>query len=128
MEKLPHKDSQLTAALMANMPYLRAVIKEATRLRPVAIGTARKTTQNLVLSGYAIPEGTGVVMSQMLMSTDEQYFGRSQEFLPERFLKDQKDGDLKGDNPFTFLPFGFGSRMCIGRRFAELEMETLISK
>lgn len=113
---------------MANMPYLRAVIKEAIRLRPVAIGTARRTTKNLVLSSYAIPEGSDLVLSQMLSSTDEEYFGRSQDFVPERFIKDQKDSCLKGDDPFAFLPFGFGSRMCIGRRFAELEMETLISK
>lgn len=128
MKKLPHKDSQLTATSMANSPYLRAVIKESMRLKPVAIGTARKTTQPLSLSGYSVPAGVDVVMPQMLMSTDEVYFGQGKEFIPERFLKAQKTPELKGDNPFSFLPFGFGSRMCIGKRFAELEMEILISK
>lgn len=103
-------------------------MKESMRLRPVAIGTTRRTAQNLVLGGYAVPKGTDTIISQMLMSTDPEYFGREQEFLPERYLKDHKTLDLKGDNPFSFLPFGFGSRMCIGKRFAELEIEAIVSK
>lgn len=31
-------------------------------------------------------------------------------------------------NPFTMLPFGFGVRMCIGRRMAESLIYTLVSK
>lgn len=113
---------------MVNMPYLRAVIKESLRMRPVAGATARKSIQNLVLSGYAVPKGVDMIMSQMLMSENDQFFGRGSEFLPERFLKEKSNPELKGDNPFAFLPFGFGTRMCIGKRFAELELEIVISK
>jgi cytochrome P450 family 12 len=63
-----------------------------------------------------------------LLSLDEDQFKESQKFIPERWLKDNNDPQCphaKDAHPFTYLPFGFGSRMCIGRRFAELEIEVL---
>lgn len=49
--------------------------------------------------------------------------------MPERWLK-TTTGELsyKNVHPFVSLPFGFGPRSCIGKRFANLEMETLIAK
>lgn len=61
-----------------------------------------------------------------LLHLEETHFAKSKEFIPERWL--QNDNTMEGcpnhgksDNPFTFLPFGFGSRTCIGKRFAEME-------
>ena len=47
-------------------------------------------------------------------------------YRPERFLKN--DPDYAKIHPFIFLPFGHGPRMCIGRRFAELEIQLGITK
>lgn len=64
------------------------------------------------------------------MSTSEKYFKQPLKYIPERWLKSEVDSELsaKFTNPFAYLPFGFGPRMCIGRRFAELEMEIVLSK
>ena len=56
----------------------------------------------------------------------ERYFPRADEFLPERWLPEGES--LKALHPFAHMPFGFGPRTCVGRRFAQLEMETFLSK
>lgn len=65
-----------------------------------------------------------------MFQTDEKYFRDGQTFKPERWLR-ASDGQPEGEksvNPFAFLPFGFGSRMCVGRRFAETEMQIIAAR
>lgn len=127
-EKMPTKTTTLTPDAMKNMPYLRACIKESQRLEPVIPGTLRKMANNIVLGGYQVPKGFYVVMVQNLMSNAEKNYSRSREFIPERFLKADLSPELKPRQPFAFLPFGFGARMCIGKRIAELEIEIVTAK
>lgn len=128
LEKMPNKDSVMTAEEMKNLPYLRACIKESQRLEPVIVGTLRRVANNLVLNGYQVPKGTMVVINNHTMCRDEKNFKRCNEFIPERFLKSDTETDLRSKQPFAFLPFGFGPRVCIGKRMAELEMELLAAK
>jgi cytochrome P450 len=71
------------------------------------------------------------MLANSYLSLQEDQFKQTKTFLPERWLKDNKDPQCpraKDVHPFTYLPFGFGSRMCIGRRFAELEIEVLTAR
>lgn len=128
----PNKDDELTPEKMKNMPYLRAVIKEGMRFYPPAIGNLRRADEDVVLSGYRIPKGVEVAMGQMLNYMDEKQFPQPKKFIPERWIKNNNDPQCPHAkdtaHAFTFLPFGFGPRMCVGRRFAELEMEVLITR
>ncbi|KAG5678463.1 hypothetical protein PVAND_008135 [Polypedilum vanderplanki] len=126
---LRNENDELTPKNMQNMPYLRACIKEGFRLYPPTVGTVRKADQDLVLSGYKIPKGTEVVMPIALFQKD--CYTRANEFIPERWLKEILDTNCphaKEASPFSYLPFGFGSRVCIGKRLANLEMEVLITR
>lgn len=71
-------------------------------------------------------------MANMLLQNDEKYFEKASEFIPERWLKVRDDETnitpAKNTSAFVYLPFGFGPRTCIGRRLADLEMETFISR
>ena len=117
---------------MNTIPYMRAVLKETMRLAPVVNGNLRATGKDIVLQGYQIPKGTEVVMCSLGLQTEEANFPQSDEFIPERWLKDPVAAagcpSAKTAHPFIYLPFGFGSRACIGRRFAEMEVEILLAR
>lgn len=115
---------------------------------PVVIGNGRCMTKDNVIGGYQIPKGVQVVFQHYAISNSEKYFSNPSEFLPERWLKSNEFDHTKGFisemksvdgcpktgvsktqiHPFASLPFGYGRRMCLGRRFAELEIQTLIAK
>lgn len=61
----------------------------------------------------------------MHASRNKKYVDKPDEFIPDRWLRDTNT-PLKKIHPFCSLPFGFGNRSCIGRRFAELETEIVI--
>ncbi|XP_053945324.1 cytochrome P450 CYP12A2-like [Anastrepha ludens] len=130
---LPDKHSAVTSAKLKNLPYLRACIKEAFRLYPVAAGNFRTTAQDVILSGYQVSKGVDVAMPAYLLQRDEQNYGRPNEYLPERWLRGVSPVDASGcalnrNVPFVFLPFGFGPRICIGKRIVALELEVTLAK
>jgi cytochrome P450 len=69
-------------------------------------------------------------MANLHLCNLEKYFAQPDKYIPERWLKDPEGAtqETKMTHPFVFLPFGFGPRMCVGRRFAELELETFVAK
>lgn len=130
MEILPDKHTPLTTENTKSMPYLRACIKESLRITPITPANFRLTGCDIVLSNYQVPKGTGVSMGMMPLTNSDVYFPQSSEFMPERWLKSGEGAcpHAKGTNPFVYLPFGFGPRTCIGKRIAEMEMETLLAR
>ncbi|CAK1580242.1 unnamed protein product [Parnassius mnemosyne] len=113
----------------SNKPYLRACLKESMRLYPVLPANLRRTSKEHVVAGYHIPKGVDVIAPNEFLSKLEKNYTRPMEFLPERWLVDKLDPLYYGKaHPMTTLPFGFGVRSCIGRRIAELEIETFIKR
>ncbi|KAH8278976.1 hypothetical protein KR018_012091, partial [Drosophila ironensis] len=135
MQVLPQKDSEFTEASMKNVPFLRACIKESQRVYPLVVGNARGLARDTVIGGYRVPAGTNVSMIPLSLLSNDVYFPNASEFLPERWLRTPKDAeskcpanDLRTKNPFVFLPFGFGARMCVGKRIVEMELELGIAR
>lgn len=117
-------DSVVTPAHIDHMLYLRNTIKETQRFYPLAGLNQRKLQTDVVLSGYHVPEGWEVLMPIMVGGRIAKYFPDPDSFKPERWSKENKDTQT---TQFASLPFGFGSRMCLGRRIAELELHIAVA-
>lgn len=119
---VPFKEAQ-------EMPYLQAVIKEALRLHPsVGVPFERVVPPGGAQIGdYFFPEGTIVGVNAWVMQHDQSVFGPdADEFRPERWMIDDKEKlSLMERN---WMPFGLGSRTCIGRHVAMLEMSKLVPR
>ncbi|XP_069112977.1 cytochrome P450 10-like [Argopecten irradians] len=108
-------------------PYLKACLKESFRfVYPVILGTQRVLDDDVVLSNYEVPAGTTINLCISTICKDEQYFPSPEKFLPERWLRGNSEREKR--HPFGFLPFGYGTRNCVGQRFAEQEIYISVSK
>uniref|UniRef100_A0A1A9VZ41 Cytochrome P450 n=1 Tax=Glossina brevipalpis TaxID=37001 RepID=A0A1A9VZ41_9MUSC len=125
---LPSPWTRFTEDNTRTMPYMKACLKESLRMMPVTPGNMRGTVNDVVLSGYHIPANCNIMMGVMALSNTETYFPKSDIFLPERWLKNNESTELKSKNPFVYSPFGFGPRSCIGRRIAQMEIESLVGR
>jgi len=125
---LLEKDELPSSKTLAKMPYLKACFKETLRLFPVLSTLTRTVQEDMELKGYCIPKGTSVQMMMYYTSRTESYFKKANEFIPERWLRDADQRDGGEIDPFASIPFGFGTRMCAGRRIAELELYLLATR
>ncbi|XP_042016057.1 demethylepipodophyllotoxin synthase-like [Salvia splendens] len=114
---------------LENLAYIRAVIKETTRLQPPIPVIPREAGEDCVVAGYHIPAGTRLFINNWKIQRDPRVWADPLEFRPERFLTSHKDIDFQGLH-FELLPFGGGRRVCpavsSARRFAELALASFL--
>ena len=99
--------------------YIDAVAAESLRLRPVIPVTGRLLHEPSELGGYQLPSGTIVFAAIYVAHTNPDTFPDPFAFTPERFL----DG---APETYAWVPFGGGTRRCIGASFAQLEMRVAL--
>jgi cytochrome P450 family 135 len=103
--------------------YLDAVVKESLRIRPVVPGIGRVVREEpFEVGGYSIPPGVEINPSIRTMHRRADHFPRPDEFRPERFLGDD------APDTYTWIPFGGGTRRCLGASFAQLEMRVVLAR
>ena len=117
-------DSGATANEIASLPFVRAVVSEGLRLYPPAWIIARQVVNPIELGPWSLPAGTTVAISPWLLHHDELWFDAPDQFDPQRWL-DGRTADLPRG---AFLPFGAGTRSCIGEQLAWLELGVALAK
>ncbi|CAO3615847.1 unnamed protein product [Cunninghamella blakesleeana] len=110
---------------LKKLPYLNAVINETMRLNPIASnGLQRITNRDMLLVGKVfIPKNTVLICNMNHSHVNPEYWENPNDFIPERWLE--------GANPppclDAYYPFSAGSRNCIGKQFALMEMRLSIA-
>lgn len=99
--------------------WMEAVIEETLRVRPVVPMIGRELRKPMTLDGWDLDPGTSVMISIYLAHTRPDVFPDPYSFDPGRF-----DG-VKPDT-YNWIPFGGGTRRCIGAAFAQFEMRTVL--
>ena len=74
--------------------------------------------------GNTYPPGSNIVIPIYHMGHDAKKFKNPEHFNPERFQTDMPP-EFK---PFSYIPFSAGARNCIGQKFAQLEIKSIVSK
>ena len=114
---------ELTAQDIGQMRYFRACLQESFRLNPTIATMVRVLPNDSVIRGHRIPAGTMVMWSNAVIGKDPNLFPEPDKYNPERWIENKHE-----INPFAVRNFSHGPRMCIGKRFAELEIQLAICK
>ena len=101
--------------------YLRAVVAESLRLRPVIPIAGRRLSDELRIDGHVLPPGTDVTPAIWLAHTRADRYREPFAFRPERFLETKPA-------TYAWIPFGGGVRRCLGAAFAEMEMRVALAE
>jgi cytochrome P450 len=120
---LLHAPQLLARAAERDNEYLDAVIKEALRIRPVIPGIGRVVHKEpFRLNGYVIPPGVEINPSIRMIHRDPTLYPNPSRFDPERFLAHD------APDTYTWVPFGGGTRRCLGASFAQMEMRVVLAR
>jgi cytochrome P450 len=112
------------------LPITRAIVAETLRLHPPAYVMSRLATRDLELGATTLPRGTVCLVSPYALGRDERSWGPDVlEWRPDRWLRADGSYDeaAPGQPRGAFLPFGAGSRVCIGAAFATMEASLILA-
>ncbi|MCW3034551.1 MAG: cytochrome [Solirubrobacterales bacterium] len=116
-------DGRASAAqlLGGELPELEMVVDETLRKYPPAWVGPRRAVRDLDFEGTPIPDRAFVNYCSWASHHLPEVFAEPDRFRPERFTPEARAALPKG----AYVPFGGGSRTCIGMRFGQLEVRTI---
>jgi cytochrome P450 len=123
LDLLLHDQRALAIARERDERYLDAAVKEALRIRPVIPAVGRVVREApFRLNGYEVPVGVEINPSIRTMHRRGDLYPSPTMFWPERFLGPD------APDTYTWVPFGGGTRRCLGASFAQTEMRIVLDR
>lgn len=101
----------------------RWIFQEALRMFPPLYLLLRYATADVEVGGYVAEKGTQIMIWSYFTHRDARWFPEPNLFDPGRWA----EGSGRVLHPHAYLPFGLGSRTCIGRHFATVESTLLLA-
>ncbi|OCL11142.1 putative cytochrome P450 [Glonium stellatum] len=114
---------EINAASAQQLPYLQAVISEGLRIYPPGSQGFPRVSPGVFVDGRWVPKGAEIYTSAWTVTHDERNFQSPMTFKPERWL-DPNSKDIKEASQ----PFSLGTRGCLGRNFAYMEINLILAK
>ncbi|GME22808.1 putative cytochrome p450 protein [Neofusicoccum parvum] len=119
-----------------SLPYVRALVKETLRWRPVAVlgGTPHASTEDDVFDGRRIPAGTTVLANSWAINLNPDYYPDPHRFEPLRFHDDPRarppalGGAKAHPAKAGHSSFGWGRRICPGADLAANSLFVALAK
>jgi cytochrome P450 len=108
----------------STLPRLEMAIEETLRLYPPAWVGPRRAVKDFEFNGARVSEGLQVNYSSWASHHLPDVWPEPEAFRPERFAPEAKALIPKG----AYVPFGGGSRTCIGMRFGEMEVRAIATE
>ncbi|XP_028808562.1 cytochrome P450 714A1-like [Neltuma alba] len=141
LAKNPHWQERLRSEILdtfPNMPphcfqdmdkfrklkQLTMVIQESLRLYPPGLTAPREALEDIKIGEVVVPKGTNIWVFILALHRDPEIWGEdAAKFRPERF-----EGGVSEacKYPQAYLPFGHGSRICVGQNFALIEAKIIL--
>jgi cytochrome P450 len=120
---LSHGRAPAATTLVSGLPRLEMAIDETLRKYPPAWIGPRRSVEPFELEGIRVPGGVMVNYCSWASHWLPEVFPEPKRFRPERFTPEARAALPKG----AYVPFGGGSRTCIGMRFGLLEVKAIAS-
>ena len=102
---------------LTKLTYTQQIWQESLRLYPPAWMILREANEDVEILGERFSRNSIFMISPYSLHRDPRYFHQPEKFIPERFA----DEAVKSIPRNAYLPFGAGSRSCIGNQFASME-------
>ncbi|CAL1296477.1 unnamed protein product [Larinioides sclopetarius] len=116
------RERPVTERDLKDLQYMNCVLKESGRIYPTVPSFARHVPEDTKICGYTVPKDTTCFIVTYLLHRDEEVFPDPEKFDPDRFSVENRVNIPE----FAYIPFSGGARNCIGYKFAEMELGTLI--